>query len=122
MLHHFVVHPKSVNQSNAPVLPIMLATKLLPEQEAQQTALLEQRKNISSSIEEYTAKIAEINALIDSITLSGGILDPKGTLRTKLIAEGKTQDSREVAQGHSEEFIKDKKMILAAIGYGKHLS
>eukprot|EP00887_Chlorella_sp_A99_P004670 scaffold4.g4670.t1 len=40
MLRHWVAHPKSVNQANATVLPIMLATKLLPEQEAEAEAQL----------------------------------------------------------------------------------
>lgn len=30
LLRHSVAHPKSVNATNAPILPIMLATKLLP--------------------------------------------------------------------------------------------
>lgn len=33
LLRHYVAHPISVNQSNAPILPIMLASKPLPEME-----------------------------------------------------------------------------------------
>ena len=39
LLRHYLVHPISVNQSNAAVLPIMLSSKPLPEMEAQETAL-----------------------------------------------------------------------------------
>ena len=34
--------PACLSQSNAPILPIMLATKLLPEMEAEEQALLQQ--------------------------------------------------------------------------------
>lgn len=33
LTQHYVIHPKSVNQSNSVTLPIMLSSRLLPEQE-----------------------------------------------------------------------------------------
>lgn len=41
LLKHYVAHPISVNQSNAHVLPILLASKALPEMEARDAELLE---------------------------------------------------------------------------------
>ena len=40
LLRHYASHPRSVNQANAPRLPLALATRLLPEQEAEDAALL----------------------------------------------------------------------------------
>ncbi|PRW59040.1 mediator of RNA polymerase II transcription subunit 8-like [Chlorella sorokiniana] len=42
LLRQFAAYPRSVNQTNAPILPIMLATKLLPEMEAEEASLLAQ--------------------------------------------------------------------------------
>ena len=40
LLRHYVIHPRSVNEFNAPLLPLMLATTKLPEQEEQRAKLI----------------------------------------------------------------------------------
>ncbi|EFN57634.1 hypothetical protein CHLNCDRAFT_142742 [Chlorella variabilis] len=42
LLRQFAAYPRSVNQTNAPILPIMLATKLLPEMEGEEAELLQE--------------------------------------------------------------------------------
>lgn len=42
LLKHYVAHPISVNQSNAHILPILLASKALPEMEARDMELLDE--------------------------------------------------------------------------------
>lgn len=83
LLHHYVVHPKSVNQTNAPILPIMLASKLLPEQDAERDALMSGSR---LSPEECAQQTATLNAIIDGLTLGGGVLDTKGPTRVRMAA------------------------------------
>lgn len=94
LLQHYAIHPRSVNQTNAPILPIMLATKLLPEQEAEQQAMLADGL-APADAQECLKATAELAALIDSITQNGGPLDPKGPLRAKLAASVKSATNLE---------------------------
>ena len=104
LLQHYAIHPKSVNQTNAPILPIMLATKLLPEQEEEQEAMLDDGRALSDA-QACLKATSELSALVDSIIQNGGPLDPKGPSRIKLAASVKAatikeQDKRtESAQG-----------------------
>jgi hypothetical protein len=55
---------KSVNQHNAPILPIVLATKLLPEMEEERAELLERHRlaagpiEVEQDYEQLTVRIA----------------------------------------------------------------
>ena len=93
LLRHYAVHPRSVNQTNAPILPIMLATKLLPEQEAEEEELMLMHGTTiqgdageSSQLDAaaLARQAAELAALVSSLTTNGGPLDPKGPARTRL--------------------------------------
>ncbi|KAE8735659.1 Mediator of RNA polymerase II transcription subunit 8 [Hibiscus syriacus] len=68
----FVVHPKNVNAENAPILPVMLSSKLLPEMEVEDNLkreqLLQGMQNlpIPSQIDKLKARIDMIAAACDS--------------------------------------------------------
>lgn len=85
LLQHYSAYPRSVNQTNAPILPIMLATKLLPEQEAEQEELLASG-DAPEGVKDCARAVAELAALVAALTQNGGPLDPKGPLRTQLTA------------------------------------
>jgi hypothetical protein len=102
LLQHYTAVPRSVNQTNAPILPIMLATKLLPEQEAEQNTLLANSSTMtetSTTVETIEKEMAmcskataELAALVDSLTHNGGPLDAKGPARVKMAASVKAID------------------------------
>ncbi|KAK9805476.1 hypothetical protein WJX72_000336 [[Myrmecia] bisecta] len=98
LLKHYVVFPKSVNQQNATILPIMLASKALPEMEAEEAELLAGHHAAMGSMrveEQYEALGAEtdnLNRVIDQLTAGGaggamGVLHPQHPLQLGL---GKT--------------------------------
>ncbi|GAB4823927.1 hypothetical protein N2152v2_010973 [Parachlorella kessleri] len=96
LLKHWVVHPRSVNQSNAALLPIMLATKLLPEMEEEEAALLEGQRHqlgdmdIAGQLLAVGEQTELFNRALDALTQhtpqSQGLLDPKGPRRKELAA------------------------------------
>jgi hypothetical protein len=140
LLQHYAVCPRSVNQTNAPILPIMLATKLLPEQEAEQTALLADSHTIDNSslaaaatIEKEMAAVAqrtaELAALVDSLTQNGGPLDAKGDARIKINASVRAIDENakkvraaavveEAKKQQGKPPLQGSQLLLAAASYG----
>lgn len=94
LLKHWVAHPKSVNQSNAPLLPIMLATKVLPEMEAEEAALLQalplQGGDPKAQLPAIVDQTEVFNSALDRLTLHTppsshpGPLDPRGGRRKEL--------------------------------------
>jgi len=148
LLQHYAVCPRSVNQSNAPILPIMLATKLLPEQEAEQIALLGNitidnsssaaAVTIETEMAAVAKRTAELAALVDSLTQNGGPLDAKGDARIKLTAsvraidenakkisaagvieEAKQQGKRQHPQAQQQQQpLQGSQLLLAAASYG----
>ncbi|KFM22908.1 hypothetical protein F751_6417 [Auxenochlorella protothecoides] len=90
LLKHYVAHPISVNQSNAHVLPILLASKALPEMEARDAELLEGLHAATGTSglppEQQLALIMEhseaLCRAIDGVTAAGGPLDPRGPVRS----------------------------------------
>jgi hypothetical protein len=145
LLMHYAAHPRSVNQTNAPILPIMLATKLLPEQENENNTLLATHDttiNDTSSVEEIEKEMAacskataELAALVDSLTQDGGPLDPKGPARMKIATSVKlldenskkntttsvTSPSRVVAGKKESGELQGPHLLLAAASYGHSL-
>ncbi|KAH7617468.1 hypothetical protein NADE_007246 [Nannochloris sp. 'desiccata'] len=147
LLQHYTVHPRSVNQTNAPILPIMLATKLLPEQEAEHIALLADSTINSSSpaaaatMEKEMAAVAkgtaELAALVDSLTQNGGPLDAKGSARIKITASVRAIDEstkknsaaavveakRQLGERHhpQRQQLQGSELLLAAASYGHGL-
>jgi hypothetical protein len=74
LLRHYVIHPRSVNEFNAPLLPLMLATTKLPEQEDQDAKL----------IDAPNQEIWDAADIVDALTKKDGLLDPKGPRRLRL--------------------------------------
>ncbi|XP_047342296.1 mediator of RNA polymerase II transcription subunit 8 [Impatiens glandulifera] len=68
----FIVNPKNVNAENAPILPVMLSTKLLPEMEMDDNAKRDQLLNglqnlpITSQIDKLKMRIDMIAAACES--------------------------------------------------------
>ena len=147
LLQHYAVHPRSVNQSNAPILPIMLATKLLPEQEEEQDAMLASHvhKNTTtatdSDVKAIAQQTAELSALVDSLIKNGGPLDPKGPSRVKLTnsikaataaaaaVTQKTVEERQIGgqpwqyqQQQQQQQLRGPELLIAAACYGASLS
>ena len=144
LLQHYAAYPRSVNQTNAPILPIMLATKLLPEQEAEENALLTNASSpAATQLEKDVAAVAkatsELAALVDSLTQNGGALDPKGPSRMKINASVREVDenakkiSSSIAaslpppvlgpkhqgqHGHQQPPLEGSQLLLAAATYG----
>ncbi|KAF8700707.1 hypothetical protein HU200_034058 [Digitaria exilis] len=62
----FVVYPRNVNAENAPILPVMLSSKLLPEMEAEETTKREQLLSGITNLPVPT-QIEKIKVRIDMI-------------------------------------------------------
>ncbi|DBA90807.1 hypothetical protein WJX77_005422 [Trebouxia sp. C0004] len=96
LMEHYVVHPKAVDQQTAPVLPIMLASKLLPEQDEQQAKQLQDLQQLQGPSASRQAAYVQgmtdcLNRLVDSLfsaradNSAAGMLDPvKGQLRWEI--------------------------------------
>uniref|UniRef100_A0A7S0N2P1 Mediator of RNA polymerase II transcription subunit 8 n=1 Tax=Pyramimonas obovata TaxID=1411642 RepID=A0A7S0N2P1_9CHLO len=71
LLRHYVVHPNSVNAEVAAELPVLLSTKLLPEMEHEEAALLKQYQrnvlgqDIGTQCENLQKKIDHHNGLCE---------------------------------------------------------
>ncbi|KAL3145270.1 hypothetical protein ABBQ32_001009 [Trebouxia sp. C0010 RCD-2024] len=97
LMEHYIVHPKAVDQQMAPVLPIMLASKLLPEQEEQQHQQLadfRQKQALTDAKQQagYVTHMTDsVNRLVDFLVApqegqpQSGMLDAnKGQLRREI--------------------------------------
>jgi hypothetical protein len=106
LLQHYVVHPRSVNQTNAPLLPLLLATKLLPEQEVERNALAAaadvappSAPSSETFIADMNAAASQLNDIVEALTGQGGLLHPKGAVRGRINNTARAaavDDSREV--------------------------
>ncbi|EIE22894.1 hypothetical protein COCSUDRAFT_53690 [Coccomyxa subellipsoidea C-169] len=99
LLKFYAVHPKAVNAANARTLPIMLATKALPEMETEERELLRRQSQaaagtpLGAQYEKLGHDIEQLNSIVDYICqhnasrLDSGTLDPKGPRRKALAQE-----------------------------------
>eukprot|EP01024_Parvocaulis_polyphysoides_P060880 TRINITY_DN6683_c0_g1_i1.p1 TRINITY_DN6683_c0_g1~~TRINITY_DN6683_c0_g1_i1.p1 ORF type:complete len:210 (-),score=30.02 TRINITY_DN6683_c0_g1_i1:517-1146(-) len=69
-LKHNIVRPKLATQDNAPVLPFMMATKMLPEQEQEQNTIM---TDYQESVEGRPLKL-QIAELLDQVERFNSIL------------------------------------------------
>jgi hypothetical protein len=125
-LRHYAVHPRSVNQTNAPMLPIMLATKLLPEQEAEREQLLlgvEGGREALPAVEEGDAAL---RVAVAGLAEGEGVLNPKGQRRTQLAAAVRAAvDAPPVEVEHlgaGAPALEGGAALLAAASYGAGLA
>eukprot|EP00884_Botryococcus_braunii_P003075 jgi/Botrbrau1/12769/Bobra.0238s0008.1 len=94
LMKSYAVHPKAVNQENAPILPIMLASKVLPEMEQEEAALIESCGSPESiPFTSLQTMIEYFNQGLDSVLVQDptqpattGMLDPKSQVRASLKA------------------------------------
>jgi len=106
---HYVVHPKSVNQQNSVTLPIMLASRLYPEQ---------QRMNDGYYASEVEIGDDSWKVVVDDvcIMLTGkhGLLDPRGPVRRRLASAASTSMKQQPQSDYVEEYVD----ILSIVGFG----
>ncbi|KAK2079228.1 hypothetical protein QBZ16_002919 [Prototheca wickerhamii] len=134
LLRHYQVHPISVNQSNAAVLPIMLSSKPLPEMEAQETTLaaeLYQTAGLEGlPQEQQLARLMELseslNGLITGLTKEGGALHPKSDARLAWQREVQARTARAAppvaGPPVSGTKLEGPQLLRAAAAYGYGLS
>ncbi|CAD7699952.1 unnamed protein product [Ostreobium quekettii] len=96
MLKHYAVHPTTLTQQNAEVVPLLLATKLLPEMEEEEARILGEHGGAaaSSTVEggqflQLQEKMDNLNGIVLFLTraqeeANSGLLDPRGTVRSKM--------------------------------------
>ena len=120
---HYVVHPKSVNQSNANKLPIMLATRRLPGQDEEVDMMLEQYKvngeaGRRGDWEEWGRRV---NTLCDELVY--GSLDSRGS-RKRRVGKVQKRQLQPMEMGlKSDGSEKDstdesRKRLLRIVGFG----
>jgi hypothetical protein len=83
-LAHWAARPAAVNAANAPALPLMLASRPLPESEAEDAAALAALAGESDAA--VAAAAAALDAAAARPAAPGGALDPRGAARTALAA------------------------------------
>ncbi|CAL8464768.1 g4303 [Coccomyxa elongata] len=99
LLKFYAVQPKAVNAANARTLPIMLATKALPEMEAEERELLRRQASaaqgtpLGAQYEKLGHDIEHLNSLGDFLCQHStsrpdtGMLDPRGPRRKAMAQE-----------------------------------
>ncbi|KAL3702340.1 hypothetical protein R1sor_020362 [Riccia sorocarpa] len=123
ILKMFVVYPKNVNAENAPILPIMLSSKLLPEMEAEEAAL---KEKILASLSAYNMNVQSDNLQrqIESVRAACDIAEKVITEARKVYGLGTrqgpvplaTMDKLNVARIAEQE-----KLLRAATNFGEGL-
>ncbi len=83
-LAHWAARPAAVNAANAPALPLMLASRPLPESEAEDAAALAALAGESDAA--VAAAAAALDAAAARPAAPGGALDPRGVARAALAA------------------------------------
>lgn len=134
MLKLWAVHPKSVNQQNAAILPIMLATKSLPEMDADAAQMLQHAADaqLAGNLELLTSVEDAHNALVRHLTQLGepgsdqGLLDAKSPIRLELAKQMRSQPSApstQAAAGGSRKRapVTGVEALLAAVTDGTSL-
>jgi len=108
--HHYAVHPKSVNQQNSVTVPIMLASRLYPEQHATYTEIYLKEKK-SENHELWKQSVEEMCTML---TGPKGLLDPRGSQRRRLAQRG-------IVDGHRTLPVvtKEEQDMLNAVGFGR---
>jgi hypothetical protein len=140
LLRHYAARPRAVNQTNAPLLPIMLASKLLPEQEAEAASLAAEGGGMAEEV--ALREAATHNRLVDLLTQQGGggggVLDPRGQKRKAMqlesaraaaavtAAAARQQQQATVRPGQQAAgrgpALEGPALLLAAAGYGAGLT
>lgn len=114
--HHYALHPKSVNQMNSVTLPIMLASRLYPEQEKKCDEIVraEVDLNREAAVDSGSWKesVAEI---CDALTRKNGILDPRSAQRRRMFRKGGATSTKEKTVGDAHDV---EQRLLHLVGFG----
>ncbi|KAK9841308.1 hypothetical protein WJX74_003594 [Apatococcus lobatus] len=115
-LKSFLVHPKSVNQSNAPMLPIMMATKALPEMEAEWQQVEDEHQanmgamSVSDRMQELEAAVKQHNQLLEDLCTKSGCLSSEGLNCMKF---GRTAVAAASSSGPSKPSVAPRQVVGA---------
>lgn len=110
---HYVVHPKSVNQQNSVTLPIMLASRLYPEQQRVYDDVY-YAAEVEIGDDSWKGVVDDVCSML---TGKHGLLDPRGPARRRLASDASTsirQRPQSDFVAESEEYVD----ILSIVGFG----
>lgn len=114
--HHYALHPKSVNQRNSVTLPIMLASRLYPEQEkeGEEAVRAEAGLNKEAGVDpgRWKESVAEI---CDTMTRKNGILDSRSAQRRRMFRK---RDAVAIKNEQNDEREKLEQRLLHLVGFG----
>ena len=105
--HHYALHPKSVNQQNSVTVPIMLASRLYPEQHTMYNELYVKEREIG----DHEAWKKSVEEICTKLTGRQGLLDPRGPQRRRFVA-------RSEKKKNSETLTKEEQNMLYIVGFG----
>mmetsp|Transcript_3848 Transcript_3848/g.7838 ORF Transcript_3848/g.7838 Transcript_3848/m.7838 type:complete len:197 (-) Transcript_3848:55-645(-) len=115
--HHYALHPKSVNQMNSVTLPIMLASRLYPEQEKEgdEAVRAEAGLNREAGVDpgRWKESVAEI---CDTMTRKNGILDSRSAQRRRMFV--RKRDAVAIKSEQDDEREKAEERLLHLVGFG----
>lgn len=104
--HHYAVHPKSVNQQNAVTVPIMLASRLYPEQHEIYNEMYMKEKGMGN----HDVWKQSVEEMCGMLTGRHGLLDPRGPQRRRLMT--RSQKKKDVC------ITKEEQDMLNVVGFG----
>lgn len=105
--HHYAVHPKSVNQQNSVTVPIMLASRLYPEQQELYTTLYSQEVGLG----DHHAWKQSVGEMCGLLTGKHGLLDPRGPNRRSLL-------NRSQKRQQNVQITEEEQDMLNVVGFG----
>lgn len=112
--HHYALHPKSVNQRNSVMLPIMLASRLYPEQEKEGDDAMRAEAGLNREVGVDPGQWKESVARIcDSMTQKNGILDSRSAQRRRMFRKRDTVSVKRDEGGQQME-----ERLLHLVGFG----
>lgn len=107
---HYVVHPKSVNQQNSVTLPIMLASRLYPEQQRMYDDVY-YASEVEIGDDSWKGVVDDVSSML---TGKHGLLDPRGPVRRRLASAASTSMRQQPQSDCVEEYVD----ILSIVGFG----
>nr|CAB3457867.1 unnamed protein product [Digitaria exilis] len=119
----FVVYPRNVNAENAPILPVMLSSKLLPEMEAEETTKREQLLSGITNLPVPT-QIEKIKVRIDMIGSACETAEKVIAECRKTYGLGTRQGTNIVPtldKAQAAKIQEQENLLRAAVNYGEGL-
>ncbi|KAJ7522426.1 hypothetical protein O6H91_18G010100 [Diphasiastrum complanatum] len=123
MLKVFVAYPKSVNVENAPILPIMLSSKLLPEMEVEESMLRDKLLSGLSNLS-LPAQSEYLQKKIEMVRSACDIAEKVLADTRKVYGLGTRQGPVSfptMEKAHTAKVIEQEKLLRNAANYGEGL-